>query len=460
MRLKFLDRDNEKTRLTRALARKEGTFCCLYGRRRCGKSRLLQEILPAQKTVYFVGDERESTLQRDALASAVGEVIPGFDGVTYPDWSSLLERWWRDAPSGAVMALDEFPYLARSSPELPSLMQRLVDQNRSKKVHLIISGSSQRMMQGLVLDESAPLYGRAQEIIRVGPLGPAWIRKAFKTSRPAEQLEIYSLWGGVPRYWELALDYPTIGAAVEQLVLDPMGVLHAEPGRLLLDDLRETAQAASVLSLIGQGCNRISEIAGRLGKPATSLTRPIARLLELGLVRRDRPFGVPQRSSKKSLYKIDDPFLAFWFRYVEPNRSRLEAGMSKTVARDVEKQIRHHRGEVWEDLARRSVPRSTIDGIEWGVGYRWWGAGSDKTPLEIDVVAESVDGTALLVGEARLSLDRKAFERTKSEVARKAKTLPVASRYKKVVQKIFVVEPENPRSRMMVSGREVFRVLS
>jgi AAA+ ATPase superfamily predicted ATPase len=460
MRLKFLNRDNERTRLTRALASEEGTFCCLYGRRRCGKSRLLQETLPRQKVVYFVGDERESTLQRDGLASAVAGVVPGFDEVTYPDWSSLLERWWRDAPAGAVMALDEFPYLVKSSPELPSLIQRLVDQNRSKRVHLIVSGSSQRMMQGLVLASSAPLYGRAQEIIRVNPLGPAWIQKAFKATQPSKLLEIYSLWGGVPRYWELALDYPTVRDAVEQLILDPLGVLHAEPRRLLLDDLRETAQAASVLSLIGQGCNRISEIAARLAKPATSLTRPLARLLDLELIRREQPFGVPERSSKKTLYKIDDPFLAFWFRYVEPNRSRLEAGMLNSVARDVKRHIRHYHGEVWEDIARRSVARLNIDGIEWTVGRRWWGTGLDREPSEIDIVAESVDGEALLVGEARLSLDRKAIERTKGELGRKARALPMAKRYAKVSQKIFVVDPELPRSRSLVSGRDVFRVLS
>ncbi|MDH3217080.1 MAG: helix-turn-helix domain-containing protein, partial [Candidatus Krumholzibacteria bacterium] len=340
-----------------------------------------------------------------------------------------------------------------------SLIQKLVDQNRSKRVHLIISGSSQRMMQGLVLDGSAPLYGRAQEIIHVGPLGAAWIRKAFKTTRPLELLAIYSLWGGVPRYWELALDYATIGDAVDQLILDPMGVLHAEPRRLLLDDLRETAQAASVLSLIGQGCNRISEIAARLGKPVTSLTRPLARLIELGLVRREQPFGVPQRSSKKTLYKINDPFLAFWFRYVEANRSRLEAGMSKTIARNVAKHIQHHHGEVWEDLARRSVARLNIGGIEWSEGHRWWGTGLDKRRSEIDVVAESVDGKALLIGEARLTLSRKDLERAQRELERKTRGLPVAKRYKKVVQRLFAVDPGTLRSRTVVPGKEVFRVL-
>ena len=459
MRLKFLDRDDERKRIARMLSKKEGTFSCLYGRRRCGKSRLLQETVPAKNAVYYVGDERESTLQRAALAKALTEVIPGLDEVTYPDWGSLLERWWRDAPPGGVLIIDEFPYLAKSSPELPSLLQKLIDKNRSRTVHLILSGSSQQMMQGLVLDASAPLYGRAAEIIHVRPLGASWIQRAFGTSKPSELLEIYSVWGGVPRYWELASDYPTIREGMEQLVLDPMGVLHAEPRRLLLDDLRETAQAASVLSLIGQGCNRISEIASRLEKPATSLTRPLARLLDLGLIRREQPFGVSRRNSKKTLYKIDDPFLSFWFRFVDPNRSRLEAGMLKAVVRDIERNIQQYHGEVWEDLVRRAVARLKIDGIEWGPGCRWWGAGSDKKPMEIDIISESVDRSALLVGEAKLSLGRQSLEQAVGELERKSQSLPMANSYKRIVYKMFLVESKTPRSRLSVSGKDVFRVL-
>ena len=132
--------------------------------------------------------------------------------------------------------------------------------------------------------------------------------------------------------------------------------------------------------------------------------------------------------------------------------------MLKSVARNVERNIQHLHGEVWEDLARRSVARLDIDGIEWGPGCRWWGTGSDKKPMEIDIVAESVDGSALLIGEVKLSLGQKPLEQAKGELTRKAQVLPVARRYKKVIEKIFVVEPKLPRSRMMVSGKEVFRV--
>jgi AAA+ ATPase superfamily predicted ATPase len=399
-------------------------------------------------------------LQRTALAAAIAATVPGFDQVVYPDWTTLFARWWREAPEGAVLALDEFPYLVSGSRELPSVLQKLIDQYSAKRLHLVVAGSSQRMMHGLVLDATAPLYGRAREIINVGPLGAAWVGKAFGCSRGAEQLEAYSLWGGIPHYWELALDYGSVWEAVQKLILDPLGALHAEPHRLLLDDLRETAQAASILSLIGQGCNRTSEIASRIGKPATSLTRPLSLLLELGLVHREVPFGVSQRGSKKSLYRIADPFLAFWFRFVEPNRSRLEAGPVKIVAREIRKNAGPHCGEVWELLVRRSIPRLMIEGIEWQPAHRWWGGGTDKNRLEMDVIAESADGKNLLLGEAKLSVDAEGLTRVRQDLKRKAARLPFLKAYKHVVVRVFAAEAGTLRASDLVASADVFHVLT
>ncbi|MEE8348202.1 MAG: ATP-binding protein [Acidobacteriota bacterium] len=461
MRLPFLDRENEKARLQRAFTSNESAFCCLYGRRRCGKSRLLQETLRHRTSVYYVADEREPTLQRAALAAAMEPVLPGFSAVEYPDWDSLFQRWWNDAPPGVVLALDEFPYLARASSELPSLLQRLVDQNRASPLHLVICGSSQRMMHGLVLDATAPLYGRAREILHIQSLGAAWIGKALKTSKPAEIVEAYSIWGGVPRYWELAGEYRNSWQAVEELVLDPLGVLHNEPRRLLLDDLRETAQAASILSLIGQGCHRMSEIAGRLAKPATSLTRPLARLLELGLIRREQPFGASPRSSKKTLYRIDDPFLAFWFRYVEPNRSRLESGMVKPVKKAILNQFGSHRGEIWEHLVRRAFDHLELEGVEWLPAQRWWGTGADRKPLEVDVVSESEDGRFLLVGEVKSLLDVRKLAIAERELEQKTQRLPFKDDYQEVLTRVFYLEARKlkGKGKNWIGGDHILSVL-
>ena len=401
MKLPFYNREQEADRIRRLIGRDEGSFGVLYGRRRCGKSRLLREVIPADASVFYVGDDREDPLQRESLAREMASQVEGFAQVQYGSWEALLDRWWTDAGPGTILVLDERPALVAQSPELPSLLQKAIDQGSERRLHLLVAGSSQRMMQGLVLDRTAPLYGRATEILKIRPLNAGWIRDALELDDPKDAVESYAAWGGVPRYWELAKDHPDLKTAIRNLVLDPLGVLHEEPTRLLLDDLRDTTQAASILSLIGAGCHRVSEIAERLQKPATSLSRPLNRLMEMGLVEREEPFGAPKRGNKRTLYKIAGPFLRFWFSCVEPNRSRLEARQIDLVERDIATKWPHHVASVWEDLARASVPRLDVGGGEWGVARRWWGAGLDRKPLEIDLVAESFDGERLLVGEVK-----------------------------------------------------------
>jgi AAA+ ATPase superfamily predicted ATPase len=359
------------------------------------------------------------------LATELSRLLHGFNRVTYPDWDALLSRVWDQAAAGTVLAIDEFPALVTVAPEMPSLLQKRVDASAAPGPHLLLAGSSQRMMQGLVLDRTAPLYGRATEILKVEPLPCGWLRKALRTTGDRDAIEAFAVWGGIPRYWELAADYPDRDTAIQALVLSQLGVLYDEPTRLLRDDLRDLAQAASILTLIGQGCHRPSEIASRLGKPATSLSRPLDRLLELGLVRRDQPFGASPRDSKRSLYRIGDPFLRFWFRFVEPNRSRLEARQGPAVLQEVQRQWPAHVAGVWEDVVRASIPQTGYFNRSWGVARSWWGPGTDRAPLEVDVVAESTDGATLLVGEVEWSPSADP-QHLRAELQQKIGRLPLA----------------------------------
>ncbi|HEX7551838.1 MAG TPA: ATP-binding protein [Candidatus Methylomirabilis sp.] len=170
MRFPFLDRREELTRLQRLFRHRHRGVGVRYGRRRCGKSRLLLEALPAGRAVYYVADDRESPLQRVAVATELARLLPGFDRVTYPDWDALLTQAWEQASPGTVVAIDEFPALGAVASELPSLLQKRLDSPSARGSHLVVAGSSQRMMQGLVLDRSVPLYGRATEILRIEPL--------------------------------------------------------------------------------------------------------------------------------------------------------------------------------------------------------------------------------------------------------------------------------------------------
>ncbi len=257
------------------------------------------------------------------------------------------------------------------------------------------------MMRGIILDATAPLYGRADKILKIDPLLPGWISNAFSTT-PTESIKLYSIFGGVPRYWELVKDCKTVNAALKQLVLDKNGILHDEPIRLLLDDMRSAAQPYSILTLIGNGCNRLSEIAARLGKPATSLARPLTTLIDLGYIRRELPFDENVKSTKRSLYKINDPFLNFYFTHVLPHKSLLQMGLTDKIYSTIKKDLSKYISTIWEDLARQSVPYMNLNNIQWGQAARWWGnTGENNTPVEIDIVAESMDKKHLLVGEAK-----------------------------------------------------------
>ena len=410
----FLDRHDELARLEGLRARGTGGLAVLVGRRRIGKTRILLEWARRCGGLYTVADESAPDVQRRYVARAVSARFPDFADVEYPDWAALLARLAGAARASGwhgPVIIDEVPYLAATSPELASVLQRWLDHEaRSARLVVALAGSSQRMMQGLVLSEHAPLFGRADEFLDVGPLEPRFLRDALGVAAGPDLVEAHAAWGGVPRYWELAATVPgdTV-ERVERLVLDPLGPLHREPERLLLEESPSALEVRPVLDAIGAGVHRLSEIAGRLSRPATSLSRPLARLVALGLARRDVPFGESERTGRRTLYRIDDPFFRLWFRVVAPHRAELASGTRASRLRLLD---RHFPGLVaasWEDLCRRQVPRMR-PGVRlaargpWGPCAPWWHGGAP----EWDLVSESADGKRLLLGEAKWS--RSPFE--------------------------------------------------
>ncbi len=432
MKLSFLDRQDEQRRLERQLRARDSQLSVVYGRRRCGKSTLLQRLCQ-EGDLYFLADQREARLQLQALATEIGRVLPGFDAAGYPSWDSLLQAL-EGRGQRINLILDEFPYLVATSPELPGIVQRHLDRPGPKPIHFLLCGSSQHVMQGLVLDRSAPLYGRAEEILKLSPLAPGWIVDALDL-QGAAAVEAWSVWGGVPRYWELARRYSNTREAVRDLVLHRHGVLHDEVPGLLLDDLRSPAQASSLLGLVGVGCHRLSEIAARMGKPAGALTRPIHNLIDLGYLEKEHPFGENEQNSKRTLYHIADPFLAFWYRYVLPARTLLQRDLLAPVEATIEQSFPQHVAAAWEQLARASVPWLELGGRRWGPAARWWGTTKDG-PREFDVVAESLDGEAVLVGEVKWSTRMEA-DRWRADLQSRAASAPFL-RGRKVVYALWV----------------------
>jgi AAA+ ATPase superfamily predicted ATPase len=464
--MKFLDREEEMRRLLSLSAREDGGLAVLWGRRRVGKTRLMLEWVRRAKGIYTLADQSAGPVQRRYFADSLSSVLDGFAESEYPDWRTLLRAVARQAGHAGwrgPLVIDELPYLVAASPELPSVLQGFIDHEaRTARLCVALAGSSQHMMQGFQLDRSSPLFGRASEAFELRPLPAGYIGKALGMDRPTRCVEAWAAWGGIPRYWELAEPFRMdTDAAIDALVLDPNGPLHAEPDRLLVEELPPATALRPILDVVGGGAHRLSEIAGRIGVPATSLTRQLSRLQELGLLVREEPFGAADRGGKRSLYQIGDPFIRMWFRVVAPQRATLAVGGRAVRAAIWQRHRVRLVSEAWEDLCRASVPLLTRtmlgEDAPWGPPRRFWlGNGPEWA-----IVASSPDERTLLLGEVKWS-EKPVSEPEVDRIGRAllAKGLPDGTwaRGKRIVHAVFVPELQGPPRR--ATGRRPYRVVT
>ncbi len=389
MTLEFVNRAAELAELD-AAARKGGLLV-VYGRRRVGKTRLLRRWLDTHDGLYSQAIEAPRHLQ---LEQVFLDIRPRLDTQLVPkSWAELLEilglqkrRW--------ALCLDEFPYLTAVDPTLPSQLQRWLDHGIPRGCLLILAGSSTRMMRDLFLHRAAPLYGRARKLVHVEPMDyAAFCGACDLATEDLDAFEKFACVGGVPKYWEFIEPDHDAVALAEALYFDFAPYMEHEPQRLLRDEGVHGLNAVAVLEAIGRGAERPSEIAGRLGTAQTNLSRLLQQLLDASVLVRELPFGESTRSTKKSLYRIHDPTLRFWYRVYSPHRT-----LWSTYPVAARRKLLHdHAATVFEDVCRARVPGA----------HRYW-----ERDLEFDLVApdrETAGG--LLVAEVkwrRLTRDQRA----------------------------------------------------
>jgi AAA+ ATPase superfamily predicted ATPase len=453
--MEFVNRKDESRRLGELIGRNHSSFTVVYGRRRLGKSTLITRML-GERDIYYLSDQADAPFQREMLAGMIATIIPGFDKVIYPDWKIFFETLNERTTEKFTLCIDEFPYLVGSSPELPSILQNKID-SKQLKFNLILCGSSQQLMYGMVLDATSPLYGRADGILKITPIKAPYIQEALGIS-PVNAVEEYAVWGGVPRYWELRERYTSLRQAIEELVLSVNGTLYEEVLKLFRDDIKDIVKTATIMSYIGAGAHRLSEIAARSGEIATNLSRPLAKLLALGYLRKEIPYGEQEKNSKKSLYKINDPFMRFYFRFVIPYRSFIELGRITPILANLDNQFSNYVAEYWEELCREAVSGNVIDGITYGMASRWWGNISKDEQLELDVLAESLDKKYLLVGECKWTTSEQR-ERLLANLRANAEKLPFAKGHT-IVTKLFLKNPPDGEQTDVLLPADVMKLIA
>lgn len=406
--MNFVDRQREIQRLERSLKSDKIRFIVIYGRRRLGKSTMIKKLL-TDTDVYYEADLNEQSVQIKLLADTMRSIYPTLATARFESWDSLLLHFNEVCEYNCTLCLDEFPYIVKKNPAFPSVLQRLIDSG-SLRFNLIICGSSQRMMKKIILDTSEPLYGRADEKICLRPIPlPYWSDELKLSGKHA--IEEFSVWGGVPRYWQLREDYDDLWQAIEYLILDEQGTLSDEPNFLFMDDGGEIASYSSIMTALGDGVNKFSGIANAIGRKSTDISKPLANLREMSYIYKDVPFGENIEKSRKSLYRIEDPFMGFYYKFVAPAKSLLAFGRFDTIVNRIKASFNEHVSQVWEHLCRDAVSFSNVCDIEWGMASRWW----DTVPqfdewgrnikstvdIEFDVVAESVDKKTIMIGECK-----------------------------------------------------------
>ncbi|MGM0577144.1 MAG: ATP-binding protein [Myxococcota bacterium] len=401
----FVGRQTELRLLDDHLTRPDAGLFVVWGRRRIGKTALLRAAIRDRPSAAFhVGTRSTVTeeLRRLSAELARSWELPLLERQPLTSWDALFELLAM-VEGPRTLVLDEFPYLVEADPALPGLLQAAWDHTLSRRhLKLVVSGSSVGMMEETFFSPRAPLFGRRTGQLRVGPLGAPAVSDLL--SLPAiDTLETLALFGGVPGYL-VRLD-PGVDAAynLARHVLAPGEPLYDEIPFLLREELREPRVYQAVLAVIAGGASRFGEISSKVGLNRANLSRYLATLRELGLVEREVP--VTERhpdKSRRGLYRIADPFVATWYRFLHPHRDRLERGhLDDVLGVEVEPRLPTWLGGAVEpvlaDLVRTPGLVERLPFSPAHVGRHWRG------DAEFDLVLLDADRTRAVVFEVKWS---------------------------------------------------------
>jgi AAA+ ATPase superfamily predicted ATPase len=308
----------------------------LYGRRRVGKTELLQRFCTDARSIYFlaaqVRDRDNLRAFKRAIAEELGDQLAA--EVDFPDWSSALSFLAERAGAARlVVVLDEFPYLCEGAKSLPSQIQRFWD-TRGKKssLMLVLCGSQVSFMEKEVLAERSPLFGRRTAQRRLEPLEPLDTLAFFPRWKLDDRVLAYAILGGMPAYLQRFDDRASLRDNLLRDVLRPEGFLFDEVQFLLRSELSNPATYNSILAAVARGAQRLNDIALEVGVDSTTANKYLSVLRELRLVEREVPLTDPDPlRSRRGTYRIADRFLQFHFRHLQPHLSLIHAGRGARV---------------------------------------------------------------------------------------------------------------------------------
>jgi AAA+ ATPase superfamily predicted ATPase len=374
-----------------------------------GKTELLSQFVTKHRGLLFEatsGTETDHLRDLSAtLADATGSIL--LREQTLTSWPAALAAIEQYATERCIVVFDEFQYLAKSTPGLPSLLARWWrERGRDMPLVLVLSGSEVSFFERDVLGHGSPLYGRRTGQLQVTPFDYLDAALFTPSYSPEDRVRSYAVWGGMPYYLAQIDSERSVAENILRTVLARNGVLREEARLLLFQELAEPRLHFSVLRALAAGDTRVSEIANRVGTDSSTVSRVLDALASLLLVRRVVPITATLRArTKQTSWEILDPYLRFWFRFVLPHEDRLnhpegqKSHLEQTVLPALDAFVSK---PTFERIAQAHL-RQRLEAAAVGP---WWGKvptgqGRQTETREVDAVAIDGDGMVTALASCR-----------------------------------------------------------
>lgn len=432
----FIGREKELNTLDKLYSSDKFEFVVIYGRRRVGKTALINRFIEDKKAIYFMGVESNEKQNLENLSRSMLTLNSGIQTeLSFVSFQAALEYAFQSAATERmVLVMDEYPYVARASKSLASTLQLLIDKYKdSSKLMLILCGSSMSYMEDHVLAYKAPLYGRRTAQMKIQPFDFEESCQYFKSYSDEDKALLYGIVGGTPQYLLQMSDKLSVEENIKNTFLNPMAFLYEEPVNLLKQEVREPAIYNAIITAIATGYSRMSEISSKVGEDTNVCSGYIKNLMNLGIIKRETPYG--EKESRKSIYSIEDNMFRFWYRFVPNNSSVIERGATDLVYKRIEAQLPDYMGNVFEEICKQYLWKQLLTGkapVEFISLGRWWGNDPvRKCQTEVDIMGEQ-DSESALFAECKWR-----NERVDSEVLETLIERSKLFRYKKVHYYLF-----------------------
>ncbi len=402
----FHCRDKELRDLNKRYNKNDFECIVIYGRRRVGKTALINEFCKGKPTIFFSALNASSQENLEALSKAIYEkTYPGAETApVYPSFDAAFLEITRMAENERlVFVIDEYPYLAKANKSISSRLQHIIDHTwKNGKLFLILCGSSMSFMEYQVLGYESPLYGRRTGQFKIQALTYKEITAFNSDLTHEQQALVYGVTGGIPHYINKLDAQNDIDEALKENLFNTSSYLFEEPENLLKQELREPAIYNSVITAVAGGASHSNEIATKVGIESPICAKYLKVLLDLGILVKETP--ITEKPGKKTVYAIGDNFFRFWYRFVPQNTSAISAGRIDNIYDSlIKKYYSDYMGLIFEQMCREYLflYADNVPVVLSDIG-QWWGTDPKaKKEVQIDIVGTPAEGNEYIIGSCK-----------------------------------------------------------